>query len=53
MLLGILATLLEGRTAEVRDVLFIRTAVLRNMDIYAPLNLRNHIKEGNLDVSGA
>ncbi len=42
--------LLEGSAPDLRDVLFIRTTVLRNLDIYAPLNLSSHIKEANYDV---
>ncbi|PNG99831.1 hypothetical protein TSOC_014376, partial [Tetrabaena socialis] len=50
LLLALTAQLLGGATPDLRDVLFIRTTVLRNMDIYAPLNLRSHIKSANLDA---
>lgn len=45
-----LSHLLQGSAPDLRDVLFIRTTVLRNLDIYAPLNLSSHIKEANYDV---
>lgn len=50
LLLCMLGQLLEGRTPDLRDVVFIRTALLRNLDVYSPLNLRSHIKSANLDV---
>ncbi|KAG2497449.1 hypothetical protein HYH03_004604 [Edaphochlamys debaryana] len=49
VLLKMMATLLEGGPPDLRDVLFIRTTVLRNQDIYQPLNLGSHIKDANLD----
>ncbi|GFR42646.1 hypothetical protein Agub_g3583 [Astrephomene gubernaculifera] len=50
MLLGMLSDLLEGYAPDIGDVLFIRTVLMRNMDVYQPLNLRGHIKGGNLDA---
>ncbi|GLI60999.1 hypothetical protein VaNZ11_003257 [Volvox africanus] len=50
VLLKMLATLLEGGCPDLRDVLLIRTSVLRNLDIYQPLNLTAQIKEANLDA---
>ncbi|GIL46288.1 hypothetical protein Vafri_3305 [Volvox africanus] len=50
MLLGMMGQLLEGRIPDLRDVVFIRTALMRNMDVYSPLNLKKHIKSSNLDA---
>ncbi|GIL62062.1 hypothetical protein Vafri_16373, partial [Volvox africanus] len=50
VLLKMLATLLEGGCPDLRDVLLIRTSVLRNLDIYQPLNLTAQIKGANLDA---
>ncbi|PNH12446.1 Calcium/calmodulin-dependent 3',5'-cyclic nucleotide phosphodiesterase 1C [Tetrabaena socialis] len=49
-LLKMMGCLLEGGTPDLRDVLFLRTTVLRNLDIYQPLDLRGHIKGANLDA---
>ena len=51
MLLDMLATLLEGGSPDLRDLLFIREQILANMDIYAPLNLGDQLRDANLDVS--
>ncbi|PNW82682.1 hypothetical protein CHLRE_06g289400v5 [Chlamydomonas reinhardtii] len=53
VLLKMMGCLLEGSAPDLRDVLFIRTTVLRNLDIYAPLNLSSHIKEANYDADVA
>ncbi len=42
--------LLEGKAPSLQDVLFIRTALMSNMDVYQPFNLRATIKGANLDV---
>ncbi len=52
-LLSVLADLLEGVTPDLRDVVLVRTALQRDWDVYAPFNLRSHIKGANLDVSGS
>ncbi|KAG2436688.1 hypothetical protein HXX76_006216 [Chlamydomonas incerta] len=49
LLLKMMGELLQGRTPELRDVVFIRTALLRNADVYQPLNLRGQLKEANFD----
>ncbi|KAG2485624.1 hypothetical protein HYH03_015687 [Edaphochlamys debaryana] len=49
-LMAMMAALLEGRTPDLRDVVFIRTTVLRGLDIYQPLNLRGQIKDANFDA---
>ncbi|KAG2437153.1 hypothetical protein HXX76_005820 [Chlamydomonas incerta] len=49
MLLDMLATLLEGGSPDLRDLLFIREQILGNMDIYAPLNLGDQLRDANLD----
>ena len=51
MLLNMMGELLEGRMPGLRDVVFIRTALMRNLDVYQPLNLKGHIRGGNLEVS--
>ncbi|KXZ55656.1 hypothetical protein GPECTOR_2g1206 [Gonium pectorale] len=50
LLMRMMTDLLEGRQAELRDIVFIRTALLRHMDLYQPLNLKSHLKRANLDV---
>ncbi|KAG2447555.1 hypothetical protein HYH02_007479 [Chlamydomonas schloesseri] len=50
MLLMVLGELLEGRTPDLRDVVFIRTVLMRNQDVYAPLNLRGHLRGSSLDA---
>ncbi|KAG2447556.1 hypothetical protein HYH02_007480 [Chlamydomonas schloesseri] len=52
-LLSVLADLLEGVTPDLRDVVLVRTALQRNWDVYAPFNLRSHIKGANLDADVA
>ncbi|PNW86010.1 hypothetical protein CHLRE_03g204689v5 [Chlamydomonas reinhardtii] len=49
LLLKMMGELLQGRVPELRDVVFIRTALLRNADVYQPLNLRGQLKEANFD----
>ena len=53
MLLHLLGGLLEGQPPDVRDVVFIRSALLRSADLYTPMDLRTQLKGANLDVSGA
>ncbi|KAG2436172.1 hypothetical protein HYH02_011675 [Chlamydomonas schloesseri] len=50
LLLKMMGDLLQGRPPELRDVVFIRTALLRNADVYQPLNLRGRLKEANFDA---
>ncbi|KAG2436288.1 hypothetical protein HXX76_006599 [Chlamydomonas incerta] len=50
VLLRMMADLLSGHMPPTRDVVFIRTALLRNMDVYQPLNLHGQIKGANLDT---
>ncbi|KAG2425825.1 hypothetical protein HXX76_013450 [Chlamydomonas incerta] len=50
MLLMVLGELLEGRTPDLRDVVFIRTVLMRNQDVYAPLNLKGHLRGSSLDA---
>ncbi|GIL46284.1 hypothetical protein Vafri_3299 [Volvox africanus] len=45
--------LLEGKAPRAQDVLFIRTALMSNMDVYQPFNLRATIKDANLDADVA
>ncbi|KAG2441900.1 hypothetical protein HXX76_003506 [Chlamydomonas incerta] len=49
LLLDMMSDLLEGFTPELCDVVFIRTALLRNMDLYTPIDVKNHIRGANLD----
>ncbi|KAG2443897.1 hypothetical protein HXX76_002237 [Chlamydomonas incerta] len=49
LLMKMMGELLQGRTPELRDVVFIRTALLRNADVYQPLDLRGRLKEANFD----
>ncbi|GFR42648.1 hypothetical protein Agub_g3585, partial [Astrephomene gubernaculifera] len=49
LLLSMMGELLVGRLPDIGDVLFIRTVLMRNMDVYQPLNLNYHIKGANLD----
>ncbi|KAG2451651.1 hypothetical protein HYH02_003431 [Chlamydomonas schloesseri] len=53
LLLDMMSDLLEGFTPELCDVVFIRTALLRNMDLYTPIDVKNHIKGANLDAEVA
>ncbi len=41
----------QGDLPDIRDVVFIRTALARGCDLYEPLNLTSHINNANLDVS--
>ncbi|KXZ51687.1 hypothetical protein GPECTOR_11g138 [Gonium pectorale] len=50
MLLNMMGELLEGYMPDMRDVVFIRTALMRNMDVYQPLNLRKHLRGSSLDA---
>ncbi|KAG2425824.1 hypothetical protein HXX76_013449 [Chlamydomonas incerta] len=49
LLMLLLGQLLEGNLPDVRDVVFIRTALARGCDLYEPLNLTSHINNANLD----
>ncbi|KAG2490632.1 hypothetical protein HYH03_011023 [Edaphochlamys debaryana] len=49
MMLAMMGDLLEGYQPDVRDVVFIRTALMRNLDIYRPLNLKGHLRGSSLD----
>ncbi|GFR47060.1 hypothetical protein Agub_g8745 [Astrephomene gubernaculifera] len=49
VLLKLLGQLLEGGRPHLRDIIMVRTTVLRNLDIYQPLNLGSQIKGANLD----
>ncbi|KAG2451652.1 hypothetical protein HYH02_003432 [Chlamydomonas schloesseri] len=53
LLLDMMCSLLEGYAPDLRDVVFIRTALLRNMDLYTPLNVKKQIKGANLDAEVA
>ncbi|KAG2493194.1 hypothetical protein HYH03_008614 [Edaphochlamys debaryana] len=50
MLLGMMRTLLEGGAPDLRDVVWVRTALSRNVDFYQPTNLRGTIKGANFDT---
>ncbi|KAG2501954.1 hypothetical protein HYH03_000452 [Edaphochlamys debaryana] len=49
LLLAMLGQLLEGRLPDVRDVVFVRQAILRSTDIYQPHDLQMHFRNANLD----
>ncbi|GIL94723.1 hypothetical protein Vretimale_939 [Volvox reticuliferus] len=53
LLLNMMGDLLEGKAPRAQDVLFIRTALMSNMDVYQPFNLRATIKGANLDADVA
>ncbi|GLI59232.1 hypothetical protein VaNZ11_001076 [Volvox africanus] len=53
LLLNMMGDLLEGKAPRAQDVLFIRTALMSNMDVYQPFNLRATIKDANLDADVA
>jgi hypothetical protein len=52
LLLQLLEQLLAGDAPELHDIMFLKSALMRSVDFYQPLNLRGHIKQSNLDVSG-
>jgi hypothetical protein len=45
--------LLEGYPPRLPDVVFIRTALLRNLDLYTPMDVRGQIRAAELDVGDA
>ncbi|GLC67880.1 hypothetical protein PLESTF_000618600 [Pleodorina starrii] len=49
LLLNMMGDLLEGYPPKLSDVVFIRTALLRNLDLYTPLDVRSQIKAADLD----
>ncbi|PNH00388.1 hypothetical protein TSOC_013788, partial [Tetrabaena socialis] len=49
VLLGMMRELMDGTMPDLRDVVFIRTALMRNMDVYRPLNLKNYLRGSSLD----
>ncbi|EFJ48257.1 3'5'-cyclic nucleotide phosphodiesterase [Volvox carteri f. nagariensis] len=49
LILNMLARLLEGCMPDLRDVVFIRQAIIRGADLYQPVDLRKHIRSANLD----
>ncbi|PNW87229.1 hypothetical protein CHLRE_02g114100v5 [Chlamydomonas reinhardtii] len=56
LILGLIQGLVTGqRLPDLRHVLLIRTALLRGVDVYQPLDLRNRIKDSGLaaDVTQA
>ncbi|KAG2490631.1 hypothetical protein HYH03_011022 [Edaphochlamys debaryana] len=55
VLLQMMGKLLEGHLPSIQDVLFVRTALLRQQDVYQPdpLNLRGNIKGANLEADVA
>ncbi|GFR50477.1 hypothetical protein Agub_g12531, partial [Astrephomene gubernaculifera] len=53
VLLRMMGQLLAGCAPELADVVLIRTALLRNLDLYHPLNVKGHIGGANLDAEVA
>lgn len=51
ILLGLLEGLLDGADPDVKDIVFLRSALIRSIDFYTPLNLKSHIRDSDLDVS--
>ncbi|GLI63480.1 hypothetical protein VaNZ11_006457 [Volvox africanus] len=49
LLLNMMGDLLEGYPPKLPDVVFIRTALLRNLDLYTPLDVRSQIRAADLD----
>ncbi|GIL58431.1 hypothetical protein Vafri_13570 [Volvox africanus] len=49
LMLSLLNHLLEGHMPDLRDVVFIRQAIIRGVDLYQPTDLRQHIQNANLD----
>ncbi len=49
-LLGLLSGLLEGSAPDLQDIVYLRSALLRNVDIYTPLGLRDQIRDANLEA---
>ncbi|KAG2453156.1 hypothetical protein HYH02_002482 [Chlamydomonas schloesseri] len=50
ILLGLLDGLLDGGEPDVKDIVFLRSALIRSIDFYTPLNLKSHIRESDLDA---
>ncbi|GLI63025.1 hypothetical protein VaNZ11_005885, partial [Volvox africanus] len=53
VLLSILADMLDGREPDLREVALARSALLRHMDLYEPLNSGGHIRSAGLDADVA
>ncbi|GLI61127.1 hypothetical protein VaNZ11_003402 [Volvox africanus] len=53
LMLSLLNHLLEGHMPDLRDVVFIRQAIIRGVDLYQPTDLRQHIRNANLDTEVA
>ncbi|KAG2490637.1 hypothetical protein HYH03_011028 [Edaphochlamys debaryana] len=53
LMLSVMSELLEGGQPNLRDIMYIRTALLGKNDIYQPINLRGHIKDAGLDAEVA
>ncbi|GLC65344.1 hypothetical protein PLESTF_000283100 [Pleodorina starrii] len=49
LMLSLLNRLLEGYMPDLRDVVFIRQAIIRGVDLYQPTDLKQHIRNANLD----
>ncbi|GIL81206.1 hypothetical protein Vretifemale_10269, partial [Volvox reticuliferus] len=49
LMLSLLNRLLEGYMPDLRDVVFIRQAIIRGVDLYQPTDLGQQIQNANLD----
>ncbi|KAG2437343.1 hypothetical protein HXX76_006000 [Chlamydomonas incerta] len=50
ILLELLDGLLDGADPDVKDIVFLRSALIRSIDFYTPLNLKGHIRDSDLDA---